>query len=67
MTDLIPYRIDYLAYQLQITNKILFLILLTFAIPKIIAFIKYISRKKLLTFAVPKIKDFIKHVFSKKK
>ena len=24
MTDLIPYRIDYLAYQLQITNKILF-------------------------------------------
>jgi len=44
MADLIPYRIDYLAYQLKITNKILFLIFLALVIPKIIDLIIYIYK-----------------------
>lgn len=46
MTDLIAYSIDNLTHQLQITNRLLFLILATFAIPKIIDFIKYIFHKR---------------------
>lgn len=45
MSDLLTYSVDDLVYQIQIMNKLIFLILVTLAIPKIITLVRKLFKK----------------------